>query len=86
MKSTCVWTIANLPTVAWTGGTPPEAYTATTKGQKLLISKLFKEQIQHYTEYWKQLPNMDTCRIFWNRAQHDAHATIRAYYRSSLVP
>ena len=75
-------TVANTPPrVAWTGGSQPPPYNTTTRGHKLLISRILREQIHDYMTAWRTGPDLDTIRIFWNRARHDAHATIRAYYR-----
>jgi hypothetical protein len=71
------------PRVAWTGGSPPPAYTVSPPGRRLLISEIFREQLQDFIYYWHELPNLDTARISWNRAKHDAHATIRSYMRQT---
>jgi len=63
--------------VAWTGGSRPPCYAVSPTARRLLISHLLREQVRQYAAYWSECPNLDTVRIFWNRAKHDAHATIR---------
>jgi hypothetical protein len=70
-----------VPRTAWMGGSQPPAYKFSPRARRLLISKYFREQLQDYIYYWQSLPPVSTARIFWNRAKHDAHASIRAYYR-----
>ena len=65
------------PAVAWTGGSPPPAYSYSPTARRLLISHLFREQVRTFAAYWSECPDMSTARIFWNRAKHDAHATMR---------
>ena len=62
---------------AWTGGSIPAPIDAVSKAERRLITKLFREQLKIWLDYWEDMPNKDTRGIFWNRARYDAHATCR---------
>ena len=62
---------------AWTGGSQPPCYALSPTPRRELISYLFREQVKCYAAYWSACPSLDTVRIFWTRAKHDAHAAIR---------
>lgn len=68
---------AILKSIAWMGGTSPFPYKSLSSAQRGFISRLFRAQVTTFRQYWGDMPNLDTCRIFFNRAQGDAHATLR---------
>jgi len=63
--------------ISWQGGSPPPAYRHSPPARRQLISHLFMQQVKTFAAYWSELPDLSTARILWNRAKHDAHATIR---------
>lgn len=65
------------PVIAWTGGTAPKPLLGISKKERGLVSYLFQEQVMIWLDYWKVKVPLDVCRIFWNRARHDAHSTFR---------
>ncbi len=65
-------------TKAWTGGTGPRPWSDVEGFERVYVSALFAEQVADWIECWGNMPEMDTARIFWNRARHDAHATARS--------
>jgi hypothetical protein len=43
---------------------------------------MFRDSMRHVYEYWNDYGGfnrtvMESARIHWNRARHDAHATLR---------
>lgn len=62
---------------AWTGGSDPRPLSEITGFEREYVSALFAEQVTEWVECWGDLPKMDTVRLFWDRARHDAHATCR---------
>ena len=68
--------MSNMQIYAWTGGTSPEKYKAISVLEKQLVSIFFRSEINCFRNYWGDFPDKDTRAIFWNRAKHDAHATI----------
>ena len=64
--------------VAWTGGSwKPEGLEKISKDYRDLVSFFFREQMMDFGNFWGDLPDMDTRRIFWRRAKADAYATYR---------
>jgi hypothetical protein len=49
--------------------------------ERRLSVLLFEEQMRDFRNYWGDEPNLDTQGIFWNRARHDAHSTMREHER-----
>lgn len=68
-----------IDTVAWMGGSSPKKLSTLSHKERGLVSFLFAEQVAAYSGGWGEFPNLDVCRIFWNRARHDAHATCRRW-------
>lgn len=64
------------PRRAWTGGDGPRAL-GTLGIERRTVSEFFREQVTIWRDFWHDMPDRDTLRIFWNRARHDAHATHR---------
>lgn len=62
---------------AWMGGSRPKPIEECSSDEIALVSALFREQFKTWHDYWKDSPSLDVARIFWNRARHDAHATMR---------
>lgn len=67
---------------AWTGGTRPRRMLETSKEERALRSKLFRDQMRTVFEYWGDYRGLnesalDMARIQYNRARYDAHATYR---------
>ena len=63
--------------IAWTGGSVPAPLTQISTEERQLVSYLFHEQLNTWMNFWGDLPDKDTRRIFWSRARGDAHATYR---------
>ena len=70
-------TLAKESLTAWMGGSRPKPIKECSADEVALVSLLFREQFQTWHDYWKDSPSLDVARIFWNRARHDAHATMR---------
>ena len=66
------------PIHAWMGGTRPLPLTKISEQERILVSRLFREQIELFLGYWGDYPALDICRTFWRRARYDAHATFRS--------
>ena len=64
-------------TIAWMGGSSPEPLLSISAAERSIVSFLFQEQVVEWTSYWQDKIPLDLCRIFWNRARGDAHATHR---------
>lgn len=62
---------------AWTGGTAPQPLAALNKSERSTVRAFFREQLNDWVAYWKELPPLDVRRTFWRRARYDAHATHR---------
>lgn len=69
------------PRVAWTGGSSPTQADIADPTFRRIRSAYFQEQLADWNSGWGDLPNLDTCRIFWGRATYDAWATVRAARR-----
>lgn len=72
----------NVQVRAWTGGTRPRRMLEISKEERLLRSKLFRDQMKTVFEYWGDYRGLnesalDMARIQYNRARYDAHATYR---------
>lgn len=70
------------PRIAWTGGDVPRrgiclADSPFGRRYRRVRSYYFQEQLVTWIQYWKDLPNKDTRKIFWNRASLDSWATVR---------
>jgi hypothetical protein len=66
-----------MQTKAWTGGSAPLPVNQLCPDELRLVVFLFREQLQEYLEYHGVFADLDTMRVFYNRARHDAHATWR---------
>ena len=61
--------------VAWTGGDIyPKNFTSLHFRE--LIRFFFHEQVDDYSDYWKECPNDAEVILFWNRAKADAWRTL----------
>lgn len=67
----------NMQVYSWGGGSRPTNYKTISTLEKQLVSIFFRTEINCFRNYWGDFPNKDTRAIFWNRAKHDAHATVR---------
>jgi hypothetical protein len=63
--------------VVWIGGSRPAPLSTIGAIERSTCSSLFRQQCETFSDYWGTAPDLDTCRIFWRRARHDAHATWR---------
>lgn len=68
---------------AWTGGSVPAAYRATSTRERLLTSALFRNSMRHVFTYWNDYRGLnrtvlESARIHWKRARYDAHSSLRA--------
>lgn len=63
--------------VAWTGGSDARPIEQVTGLERRCVRSLFRQQVIMWREFWKDRPDRDLLRIFWNRARLDAHATYR---------
>lgn len=69
--------------IAWQGGdSAPKDLRKISRDFRNLITFFFKEQLEDFSDFWKELPDMDTARIFWKRAKGDAWATYRETIRT----
>jgi len=77
-----------IPRVAWTGGTAPAPWRDTHRRERALVRATFRESMQAMIEFWAEWADdgigLDTARFHWNRARHDAHASIRHACRIGL--
>jgi hypothetical protein len=75
--------VANYSRVrAWTGGSAPAAYRDTPMKERLLACALFRDSMRFVFAYWTDYRGLnrtvlESARIHWNRARHDAHSTLR---------
>ena len=72
----------NVQVRAWTGGSGPRRMLEISKEERLLRSKLFRDQMKTVFEYWGDYRGLNEsalnmARIQYNRARYDAHATYR---------
>lgn len=63
--------------IAWTGGSRPKKLADISQDERQFVRKLFKDQLQTWCGFWDSKADLDLCRVFWNRARYDAHATFR---------
>lgn len=61
------------PVKAWTGGPPPPPLSPTLRSVR---TALFREQVGDWRAFWGDAPDRSTLRLFFNRATHDADATL----------
>lgn len=70
-----------MKTVAWTGGSWPTEEDKQNPEFRKIRSYLFREQVKECggLDLWACAGTsaLERARIFWNRANADAHATIR---------
>jgi len=67
--------------IAWTGGDVPRrglclANSPYGRQYRYFRHSFFREQLCDWREYWGDMPNRDTRKIFCNRASIDAWATL----------
>lgn len=67
---------------AWTGGDLPRrgivlADSPIGRQWRFIRHLYFREQLAEWVSYWGDMPDKNTRKIFWNRANLDAWATIR---------
>lgn len=72
-----------LPRYAWTGGDTPTEESRRHPFFAPIAHALYDEQIADWYTAWTDAPTDDTRAIFRNRAELDAHATIRAWEHSA---
>jgi len=64
--------------IAWMGGsTPPPDLYKNCQDYRDLTLLFYEEQVSDFAEYWGDMPDQDTKKIFWNRATGDAWSTYR---------
>ena len=63
--------------IDWMGGSRPRPLLELSMGERRYVTRLFREQVDTWLDYWRDSIPMDVCRIFWKRARYDAHATYR---------
>lgn len=64
--------------IAWMGGdSAPKELRKISRDYRNIITFFFREQLRDFSDFWKELPDMDTTRIFWKRAKADAWSTYR---------
>lgn len=68
--------------VAWTGGSPPRKFLQCSKGERAVRSRIFRDHMKICHDYWGDYLGLnesvlETARIYYNWARHDAHATFR---------
>lgn len=64
--------------VAWMGGdTAPKTFRRISRDFRNLMSFFFREQIKDFKDYWGDMPDKDTRKIFWGRARVDSWASYR---------
>jgi hypothetical protein len=63
--------------IAWMGGSRPRPLLELSRGERRYVTRLFREQVDTWLDYWGDSIPMDVCRTFWKRARYDAHATYR---------
>ncbi len=78
-----------IPRCAWTGGDAPRPLAEISRQELSLVRLAFREAMQESVNYWgdgKALCDtaLGNARIQWNRARHDAHASIRNAHRLGL--
>lgn len=62
---------------AWTGGDTVSAQVAASRPFRQLQAAFYQEQLTDWKNYWGDLPDADTRKIFIGRARADAWATLR---------
>lgn len=60
------------PVRAWTGGQSPVVCPLVRQ----LRTAFFREQVEEWRAFWEDNPDAPTLRLFFNRATHDAFATL----------
>jgi len=73
-----------IPRHAWTGGSAPDPLRSITRRELGLVRAEFRTQARQFADFWGRLP-LAEARIFWGRARHDVHASIRAAVRAGLT-
>lgn len=68
---------SNLHIICWMGGSRPRKSSQIDLIESATRKFLFREQVQTWRNYWGDSPDWDTLRLFFGRARHDAHATLR---------
>lgn len=63
--------------IVWTGGSTPSKPSETPRAEWRVVKILLLEQVTEYTEYWHNNPSREVLEVYFVRARHDAHATIR---------
>jgi hypothetical protein len=63
--------------LAWTGGESPRKPSARSLPEVAYAKALFRQQLNTFCAYWKELPDRDTLRTFYRRAVYDSFATFR---------
>jgi len=78
-----------LDRVAWTGGDVPSDSVKATKLFRALSKAYFREQVNECggLDLWKCAGTeaLERARIFWNRAECDAWATMRDSYNRQVL-
>ena len=54
--------------IAWTGGSRPRPLLELSMGERRYVTRLFREQVDTWLDYWGDSIPMDVCRTFWKRA------------------
>lgn len=62
---------------AWMGGSRPRPLSELSWSERLYVTRLFRDQMNTWIDFWGDLVPMDVARTFWKRARYDAHATYR---------
>jgi hypothetical protein len=73
---------ANIPHVAWTGGSTPSKWQLLHSRERSLVRDKFREQMNTVKAYWNDYRGLSTsvldqARGQWRSARYDAHASIR---------
>jgi hypothetical protein len=73
---------ANIPHVAWTGGSTPSKWQQLHSRERDLVRAKFRDQMAIVKAYWHDYRGlsdsvMDQVRGQWRSARYDAHASIR---------
>jgi len=70
----------SIPRHAWTGGDAP-APGCMSPAERSLTRERFRLDMLDWSECWGRPVPLDTARVLWNRARHDAYASLREYMR-----